>query len=71
MWQKILSFRKKHYLSLLENLKLLGNHFSKLTKVMNKKKEMCEFFERYQTVLVSLIKEYDQRFKKLEKHEIL
>ncbi len=73
MWQKILAFRKKlsFFKSLLAKSNISGNHFSELTKVLNEsEKETCESFERYQPVLDSLIKEYDERFKDFEKHEI-
>lgn len=73
MWQKIQAFRKKllFFKSLLAQSKLSEEHFPQFTKVMSENEEdIYESFEEYESVLNSLIEEYNKRFNDFEKHNI-
>lgn len=56
MWQKILTLSKEH--------------FSHATKTRNENEDYnCESLEKYESVLDSLIKEYNERFIDFDKYE--
>lgn len=56
---------------LLAQSKLSEKHFPQFTKVMGENEEdIYESFEEYESVLDSLIEEYNKRFNDFEKHSI-
>lgn len=73
MWHKIQAFRKKllFFKFLLAQSKLSEEHFPQFTKVMSENEEdIYKSFEGYESVLDSLIEEYNKRFNYYEKHNI-